>query len=195
MRSDYNTLLPECTLNDCSCGNESRRDSAAEMTAAPCVLEAVILAESRKIGMAGSRLACKCGIIGAVRIGVFYQNANRRARRVTVVNSALKNKSVLFASSCGNLSARSAKRHFRLYIIRVDFNSGGNSVYHRSDCASVALAEKRNGQDISECVLHDSESTSLHLATISSTVIFSSLNVPILSTVITVIVSPPAFLS
>ena len=172
MRSDIYALTLQGTLNKRACGDKRRRDASAEVTAATCILKAVIFFIRGIVAVPRSCLARERRIILAVGVGVWNDNAYGRARRFAVIN-ATQNTVLIALSSCGrNFPVWTAKRELCGYILLVHLNAGGDTINNGSYCRAVTFTEKRNGQGISEYIFHIKVITSLLCTAISRAVIF-----------------------
>ena len=164
---------------------------ARKMSAAACILIAVVLAVRGVIGMRGASHTRHGVVIAGTAVNVGNEYAKWRSRCPAPAHSAHYAEFIRLAPRRCVGAGRTAAGQKTGYLLRIDRKSGAKPVYHHAYRRAVALSEKRDRYTVSECVFHIVTA----LPAISSGVIFTNSKLPISSTVTTFMPSCAAFLS
>ena len=144
------------TFQNFLCHNASRnnahRYARRKMSAATVVVETLILATARKIGVARTRLRHKVGVVRRVRVRVFEQNGNWRARCVAVENTRHNLGLVGLGAWRGALCAAFATGKVSVKIGLFERDSSGAAVNHHSHLRAVRLAKNAHSENSSESI-------------------------------------------
>ena len=138
--------------DNAACRNERRGYPAGKMSAAAIVLKAVILAVGRKIGMRRTRRAVV--IVAASGVLVWDDYGQRSAGRSAAKHAAYDLKLVLFLPGRIQRRGRAAARELSRDEVLIYLYSRCESVYHASDRRTVAFAEYRQANALTEAVFH-----------------------------------------
>ena len=153
--ADADAEAKQGALRDRARRDERGGEAAAEMPAAAVILEAVVLDEGGVVGVRGTRKGA--GIVAALRIGIFDEDAQRRAGGMPFENAGDETERVLLDAGGGIPAAGAAKGEFFFDEGGIDGDAGGKAVDNGADGFAVAFAEQRDGDGRSEGVFHGAD--------------------------------------